>query len=102
MTKPLKKTKDEVHEENKLLKEKLKELTDKLKKTIIGEELDKIGMSMILDDGIYKLVKIAFNSETNEARVLDISEIQGNSKDRAMALYRAKEFLVNEVFQKAR
>lgn len=94
------KTKDELSEENKLLKEKLKGMVEKVKQTIVGEELDSIGFSMVKTGDAFNLVKIKFNVETHEARVESITPISPNPKDMAVAMYQAKKFLVDEIFQK--
>lgn len=94
------KTKDDVIEENKLLKDKLKELSSKVKQSILGENMEGIGMGLIKIGEDFQLVKLSFNPETLNAKVDSVIPIQGNSRDMAVALYRAKEFLVQEIFQK--
>ena len=89
------KTKADLMKENNQLKDKIRELLSGSK--VVGKDLDKRAIGIVEVDGNFKLAILNYSEETKEAVVSDIKDT-GYSKDREMALYYAKKFLVEEVF----
>ena len=96
------KSKDELEQENALLKEKLKELLSlaKSKEEFSGLECTALGVVKI--DGLYKIAELKYNPITKQAQVIDVRDAAKNNKDFSLALYSAKEFLVTKILEETK
>jgi hypothetical protein len=99
------KTKAELSEENTVLKGKLKQAINELKKysgleNSTGKLHDK-GIGVFLDeDGTIMLADIDFNAKTKEAKVSNVNPASHLPKDVAMGMYNLK-IKFTELFHKA-
>ncbi len=96
------KGKQELFEENQVLKAKLKELLGVAKQAeeIVGLTHTAMGVAKL--DGQYKLVELKYNPISKEAQVLDVRDIGKNNTDFALAIYGAKEFLVTKIMEETK
>ncbi len=93
------KTKKELVEIIDQLSNKLKEMTSTEEKIVsLEEDLPGVGFSIVRGfskERAFSLVKLSYNCLTKAAKVTEVKELDTN--DFAVALYKAKEYLVNHV-----
>lgn len=65
-----------------------------LTRKIVTTDLTKLGFSVIKEDRMYKLVKIKFDVESGQAQVSGVVSL---NKDYAIAFYKVKKFLVENI-----
>jgi hypothetical protein len=96
------KGKQDLFEENQVLKAKLKELLGVAKQAeeIVGLNHTAMGIAKI--DGQFKLVELKYNPVNKEAQVIDVRDVGKNTTDFALALYGAKEFLVTKIMEETK
>lgn len=108
-------TKVELEEENSLLKTKLKELIDSIKKKEANSALSEVGLGLVKDkQGFFKLCELRFNPVTKEAVVhklhpayiMDLNVHTGElnrveeTKDTALATVSANKFLAHVISER--
>lgn len=96
------KNKDELLEENNMLKDKLKELLNLAKNKEQVEGMDCVAVGIVKLDGLYKLVEVKYNPITKDAQVVDVRDANKNNKDFALAAYSAKEFLITKIMEETK
>ena len=105
MAKGTNKTKAQLVAEIDLLRDKIKDLMhvekeEKSRKKNIEANFADIGLSLIKEDGIYKLVKIGFCRDTKEAEVISIEDADKNPRSFALAEYRFDEAVTELIIRK--
>lgn len=91
-------TKKELEDKVKLLTSKLKEALSTVKEAASNEiHMEGVGMSIIIKDNEYQLVRLAFDVESGQAKVVSVEDVGRNTKVYAIAMMRGKQFLVDEI-----
>lgn len=97
-------SKKELEEQVKQLKAKLFAAQDTIEELNTKKEgssdLSEVGFSVVKQDKKYRKVKLAFDLESGDAKVVDVQPIDRLDTDFSVALMRAKQFLVEEIFSK--
>jgi hypothetical protein len=81
----------------KALKDKVKELEQFVKSRTVEKDLTEVGFSIVRENGIFYLIELKFDIASGNAKMVNKIEM---SKDYAIALFKGKKFLVENIMLK--